>query len=114
MNKKQFAVLMVLFATIFNSVGQIFWKSGADKLSVVDGFLPVFIGFVFYGLGAVAFLGSLKYLDLSYAYPLIALTYIWVSFLSPIFFNDSMNFIKWGGVCLVFVGVSLIGFGSEK
>ena len=50
----------------------------------------------------------------SVLYPIIALTYVWVTILSPMFFNDVINAYKVIGVGLIVVGVSFIGLGSRS
>ena len=52
--------------------------------------------------------------QLSVLYPIIALTYVWVTILSPMFFNDVINAYKVIGVGLIVVGVSFIGLGSRS
>jgi multidrug transporter EmrE-like cation transporter len=51
---------------------------------------------------------------LSVLYPIIALTYVWVTILSPMFFYDPVNAFKVIGVGLIVTGVSLIGVGSRE
>jgi len=115
MNFKLIAVLIVFFATLINGLGQIFWKFGANQLSDLGAATPlIFMGFLFYGVGAVSFLWALKHLDLSYVYPLVALTYVWVSLMSPIFFDDAMSIIKWAGIGLIIIGVAFIGIGGDS
>ena len=52
--------------------------------------------------------------QLSVLYPIIALTYVWVTILSPMFFNDVINAYKVIGVGLIVVGVSFIGLGRRS
>ncbi len=52
--------------------------------------------------------------QLSVLYPIIALTYVWVTILSPMFFNDVINAYKVIGVGLIVAGVSFIGLGSRS
>ena len=52
--------------------------------------------------------------QLSVLYPIIALTYVWVTILSPLFFADLINGFKVAGVALIVLGVSFIGLGSRS
>ena len=118
METKPKAIVLVLLSTVFTSSGQIFLKKGSNQLVLsILGILknnPLILGCFFYGIGAVMLIISLKYGELSVLYPLYALNFIWVSILSPrVFPSDSMNLVKWGGVVLVIIGVSLIGLGSK-
>ena len=113
--KRRIAIILIFLTSMLVSLGQVFWKFGANELPLLtDAFIPVLIGFIFYGSGSVLFIWSLKYLDLSYAYPIIALSYVWVCLLSPVFFNDYMTFLKWIGVFSIIFGISLIGLGGNK
>ena len=119
METKSRAVVLVLLSTLFTSSGQIFLKKGANQLVVglseVLGNNPLMLGCVLYAIGAVMLIISLKYGELSVLYPLYALNFIWVSILSPRFFpSDSMSALKWFGVLMVIVGVSLIGFAGRR
>jgi len=119
METKPRAVVLVLLSTLFTSSGQIFLKKGANQL-VLDVFAilrnnPLILGCVLYGIGAVMLIISLRYGELSVLYPLYALNFIWVSILSPWFFqSDSMTSVKWLGVFFVIAGVSVIGLGSRR
>jgi len=52
--------------------------------------------------------------EMSVLYPIIATSYILVSILSPLFFNDSMNTWKWIGIIIILGSVSLLGWGSTQ
>ena len=109
----------MIFCTIFTSLGQLLWKFGVNKINL-DNFitlfnLPFVFGFVSYGIGAVLLLLAFKKGEMSVLYPIIATSYVWVSILSPwLFPTDSMNFIKWIGVIIILISVSLLGLGSTK
>jgi uncharacterized membrane protein len=55
----------------------------------------------------------LRHGQLSVLYPIIALTYVWVTILSPMFFVDHLNTFKVSGVTLIVLGVTFIGLGSR-
>ena len=113
------AIYLMIFCTIFTSLGQLLWKFGVNKINL-DNFitlfnLPFVFGFVSYGIGAVLLLLAFKKGEMSVLYPIIATSYVWVSILSPwLFPTDSMNFIKWIGVIIILISVSLLGLGSTK
>lgn len=112
------AIMFVLISTIFTSFGQIFLKKGSDLLefnipSLLTNY-PLIIGVLLYALSAVLYILALRYGELSIVFPLIATSFVWVSILSIYLLNESMNLIKWGGVCMIIVGVSLIGYESQR
>lgn len=52
--------------------------------------------------------------ELSILYPIIALTYVWVTILSVLFFHESLNPLKLAGVAIVVAGVAVLGRGSKS
>ena len=58
---------------------------------------------------------SFKEGELSVLHPFLAINYIWVTLISPIFIpTETINILKILGVILIFFGVSLIGIGGKK
>lgn len=70
---------------------------------------PLFVGYCLYGLSAVLLVLALRDGELSILYPVIALTYVWVTILSIWFFRESINIWKVAGVSLIVVGVAVLG-----
>ncbi|MGV8140992.1 MAG: hypothetical protein ACP5NW_00970 [Candidatus Woesearchaeota archaeon] len=117
-NKKVYRpILLVILCTLFTSSGQIFWKFASGNLNDFTSIItnvPLIIGFIFYGIGAILLIISLKYGDLSLVYPFIALSFIWVNVASIILFNEIISVINWAGIISIMLGVSLIGYGGSK
>ena len=112
------AILLIVFCTLFTSVGQLFWKLGANRLqfnffSLITNY-PLIFGFVSYAIGTVLLLKALKLGELSVLYPFISLSFIWVSMLSIAFLGEVMTGLKWISIILIIMGVSLIGFGGKS
>jgi drug/metabolite transporter (DMT)-like permease len=112
------AIILIVFCTIFTSVGQLLWKFGANRLqldffSLITNY-PLILGFVSYAIGTVLLLSALKLGDLSVLYPFISLSFIWVSMLSLTFLGEIMTSLKWIAIILIIMGVSLIGFGGKS
>src|SRR3989339_322802 len=76
--------------------------------------IPLWIGFICYGLGSLLMILALKYGDLSLVYPFIALSFVWVNILSIIFFSEHVKILNWLGITAIIIGVSLIGYGSSR
>src|SRR3989344_4346863 len=94
--KKTTAIIIVLLSTLLTSIGQLFFKFGANKLSLENLFSNylLFIGIILYIVALVIFILALKNNELSLLYPLYATSYIWVSLLSMFFLNETMNIFK--------------------
>lgn len=120
MATKLWAIGIVFLCTFLTSVAQVFYKWAALDLSfnpiALITNIPLIIGLSLYAVGAVLLIIGLKGGELTVLYPVVATSYIWVSLMSTKFLpvTESMNFMKWGGVFVIFAGISLIGFGSMK
>jgi drug/metabolite transporter (DMT)-like permease len=118
MKTKSWAIFLVIFTTLLTSAGQILYKKGADNLELTIPALlhnyPLIIGLGVYAVAGALIIISLRGGEVSVLYPIIATSYIWVSFLSIYFLDESMNPWKWLGVLTIMGGIVLIGFGSGK
>ena len=107
---------LVVIASIIGAFGALFLKKSSEKFRLsITGILKnknLIEGVFFYGLATVLFIPALKGGDLSVLYPLVSLTYVWISILSVIYLNESFNNKKFLGMALIMLGVSLIGVGS--
>jgi len=117
MKTKKEAIALVLLCTFLTAAGQMFLKIGSGNLSFsilkLLSNLPLIIGFALYALGAVILVIALKHGELSVLYPIIAMSFVWVSFLSIIFLTEIMTFLRWAGVITIIIGISLIGRGAS-
>lgn len=71
--------------------------------------LPLFGGLACYGISTILLVLALRYGELSVLYPIIALTYVWVSILSVGFLGESINIFKFLGLVFIVVGVAVLG-----
>ncbi len=116
-------MLLVFGCTVLGAAAQILMKSGANTLGnaglaatlvAVATNLPLMSGYVLYGLSTVLLVLALKDGELSLLYPVIALTYVWVTVLSFVFFHDKANPFKLAGITIIVIGVSVLGRGGKK
>ena len=56
---------------------------------------------------------ALKHGELSLLYPIISLSYVWVAILSVLIFHETMNALKIAGICVIMIGVAVLGRGSR-
>ena len=75
--------------------------------------LPLLGGYCLYGLSTVLMVFALRDGELSILYPLVALTYVWVTILSVLFFHESLNVLKLCGIAIVVTGVAVLGRRSK-
>jgi multidrug transporter EmrE-like cation transporter len=73
----------------------------------------LFAGYSIYGLVTVVMVLALRHAELSIIYPVIALSYVWVSILSVLVFHEHMNVFKISGVLVIVTGVAVLGKGQR-
>jgi multidrug transporter EmrE-like cation transporter len=72
--------------------------------------IKLFIGYCMYGVNTFLMALALKGRELSRLYPIIALTYVWVTILSLFVLPDEhLNFFRWMGIVFIVGGVSVLG-----
>jgi multidrug transporter EmrE-like cation transporter len=110
---------MVAAATIVCAAAQILMKLGADYSRAHPGLgglitdTPLVAGYALYALMTVLIVVAFKDGELSVLYPIISLSYVWVTALSYFVFHDSLNPWKMTGLGFIIAGVAVIGRGSK-
>lgn len=117
MATKLWAALLVLFTTLLTSSAQLLYKFGSASLSfnLLDLLRNYYLigGIILYALGGILMIISFRGGEVSVLYPIIATSYIWVSFLSIKFLGETMNLYKWIGIIAIMAGIISIGYGSK-
>jgi len=107
----------MFLCTFLTSFAQLFYKKGASELALSFSgiFLNIwlYLGVGLYLIGAMLMILALRGGDLSALYPVIATSYIWVSFISAYLLHESIGLLKWLGIAAIMIGISLIGIGSR-
>jgi multidrug transporter EmrE-like cation transporter len=111
------SISLVLGCTVLGAAAQILMKFGANALTPgIIGIItnvPLMTGYCLYGISTVLLVLALRDGELSILYPVIALTYVWVTVLSVFVFHDTMNVWKVLGVTTIVCGVTLLGAGGK-
>jgi multidrug transporter EmrE-like cation transporter len=113
------SVWLVFGCTILGAAAQILMKSGANLIGHhgLVGLLtniPLLAGYSLYGLSTVLLVLALKDGELSLLYPVIALTYVWVTVLSILIFHDKVNPFRIAGIATIVLGVTVLGRAGLK
>ena len=116
--------MLVLFCTFLNAIAQVCFKKGAGTLdvhpSLIDAALGIitkpilFGGYALLGISTVLFILALRKGELSLLFPVFTLGYVWVTILSAVLFQESMNVFKIGGVAVIIFGVAILGGASRQ
>jgi drug/metabolite transporter (DMT)-like permease len=68
----------------------------------------VLLGLVLYGIGALAWIAVLSRLDLSLAYPFLALNFVLITLSSRLFLGEVVPAIRWAGILVIVGGILLV------
>ncbi len=113
------AVLMVSCATFLGAAAQILMKMGANHAVAHPGLagiltnIPLIAGYALYGIMTVMIVVAYKDGELSVLYPIISLSYVWVTALSYFVFHDNVTAFKITGLALIIGGVAVIGKSAK-
>jgi len=110
---------MVFLCTVLGAAAQMCFKAGLRHMphfSVGAVLLnwPLLLGLLLYGGSTLLLILALREGQLSLLYPVISLTYAWVTMLSVLWLGETMNPFKLAGVTVIIIGVGLLGRGSSS
>lgn len=102
----------ILVSVLLIATAQLLMKrgvSGADVsfsnilLLVLNPYL--ILGLVSLFVGTVIYLSALSKSDLSYAYPILSVGYIFVALASMFFLGEHLSIVRWAGIFTICFGV---------
>ena len=118
--------LYIALTIVFTVYGQLIMKyemnlvqEGLQRTSTIDFYFhfllrPLVIsGFFSAGLAALFWIAALSKFELSYAYPFMSLSFVFVVALSILIFGESINVFKLLGVAGICAGLVFLGIGSD-
>jgi uncharacterized membrane protein len=114
---------LVFCCTLLGAAAQVLMKAGAGHVGhpgvigvamALFTNLPLLAGYALYAASTVLLVMALREGELSLLYPIIALTYVWVTLLSLLIFKETINAPKALGVALIVVGVAILGRSGEQ
>ena len=119
---KYMVLALIFIDVILNVAGQLSLKYGMSQFgnfSLSLSTLPpvflkaatnlnVLLGLVCYGLGFLVWLIVLAKAEVSYAYPLISLGYVFTAILAKFMFGEAVSFTRMAGILVTCLGVFLV------
>jgi len=112
------AIVLVLLCTISGAVAQLLLKIGmkhfSPQLLAILSNVPLVGGYLLYGVNTLLMVLALRKGELSMLYPIIALTFVWVTLLSYTLLREPPNLFKNCGISLIVIGVAVLGSGGKK
>lgn len=108
-------LVFIVISVLIGAVGQIAFKYGAMQMVAQPGNTllekikwPIVLGLFLYGISTVLWIIALKKVELSYAYPMISLGYVLVFIASYFLFNESIGWLRIGGMLFIMAGIVLV------
>ena len=110
--------MLVFACTVLGAAAQILMKIGMSHfqpnvLALIAN-VPLVAGYVLYGINTGMLVLALREGELSMLYPIIALTYVWVTLLSYLLLREPANLYKNVGIAIIVMGVAVLGRGPRK
>lgn len=110
-------IVMILTAVALGALGQLSLKkgmlhSGSADLSfnlIKAVFTPyIFLGLTLYTVAMLLWLAILSRVELSYAYPMLSLGYVFIVLASWLIFNEHVSLLRLIGVLFICTGVAMV------
>ncbi|PIO00578.1 small multi-drug resistant family protein [archaeon CG10_big_fil_rev_8_21_14_0_10_43_11] len=127
MDSRVLVVVLVVISVTLGSIGQFFMKYGMNQYGLVSLSLQelpriilmlfqpfVFTGLALYGFSSILWLIVLSQADLSFVYPMLGLGFIFTALIGRFAFNESFTWVKFIGLSVIVLGVTLIGIGTPS
>jgi multidrug transporter EmrE-like cation transporter len=110
--------VLVALCTVLGAAAQLLIKVGMSHFSpqaaAIATNYPLVTGYSLYGLNTVLLVLALREGELSMLYPIIALTYVWVTLLSYILLHEPVSLFKNLGIAAIVLGVAVLGRRERK
>ena len=121
-------ILILLVGLVFESTGVILLKKGITHIGDMNGvtateifrvvkaglvspqiLLGVFFEFLFF----LCLIILMSKSDISFLWPLTALSFVFATFAAMIFLGETVSFVRWIGVILIVIGAAFISYSQH-
>ncbi len=72
----------------------------------------VLLGLALYAVGALAWIAVLAHMDLSLAYPFLALNFVLIALVSKFVLGEDIPPLRWAGILVICTGIILVARSS--
>lgn len=72
----------------------------------------ILLGLALYAAGALTWIAVLRRMDLSYAYPFLALNFVLIAVVSQVALGESMPVLRWVGIGAICAGILVIAYAG--
>ena len=121
-------MIILLVGLVFESAGVVLLKKGITHIGEMNGvtaaevfrvfkagmvnpqiLLGVFFEFLFF----LCLLILMSKSDISFLWPLTALSFVFATFAAMIFLHESVSWVRWIGVALIMLGAAFISYSEH-
>jgi len=113
------SLLLIVLTVIINTLGQFMVKTGVNRVGAVSltdihaimralSSALVIGGFVVYFVSALIWISILSKSELSWAFPILSLSYVLTVLLSPVLLHESFSAQRLIGTLVICLGVFLV------
>lgn len=114
------SLILIIITVLLNTAGQFMMKTGINKIGMIgiDNFLESMVkavtsgyvigGFLSYAVSAVLWIVILSRSDLSWAFPMVSLSYVVTALLAPYFLNEPFTIMRFLGILVIVSGVFIV------
>jgi len=121
-------LVILLIGLIFESTGVIFLKKGMNAIGGMDGYTAaevvrvvkagvtspqILAGVFFEALFFICLLILMSKSEISFLWPLTALSFVFATFAAIWFLGESVSWIRWVGVILIMIGAAFISYSEH-
>ncbi len=111
-------IFLIMLISLLLAAGQLCWKYGLTKVGgysvnaknvfelVASPFIV--IGFVLFGVATLIWLDVISKVEISYAYSLISISYIFVPIGAIFIFKEAIPLIRWVGILVIITGIIIV------
>src|SRR6185436_13677787 len=122
-------LVILLIGLIFEATGVVLLKKGIAQIGDVEkisfsevgriiraaaGNLTIWLGVFFEALFFGCLLVLMSKSDISFLWPLTALSFVMTTLAALIFLHETVSPVRWAGVVLIMVGAALISYSQHS
>ncbi len=114
-------MILIIMTVCLNTAGQFMMKTGINKIGKIElsrffEYLPrvassgfVLGGFFAYAVSAALWIVILSRAELSWAFPMVSLSYVLTAIFSPVLLGEPFSVQRFIGILVICLGVFLVG-----
>jgi drug/metabolite transporter (DMT)-like permease len=119
---------ILLIGLVFESAGIVFLKKGMDQINkptditvhavgrlLIDGATSpqILLGIFFQALFFACLLTLMSKSDISFLWPLTALSFVFTTFSAMLFLGERVSAVRWIGVIFILIGAAFISYSEH-